>query len=439
MVTQHLRKSRRGFVKNMLKFGVGVGFAGLASSQFLGAKSWVLGANDRIQIGVIGTGGKAMELMRCFNPGPQAFWGGMPQFKIVPVSGAQLVAVADVYEPHRDRAGAMVGPEIKKFNNYHELLEQKDIDAVIIASPDHWHKQMLIDAVGAGKDVYVEKPATHLLEEGPAMIRTAEKSGRIVQTGTQHRSWKHYIQAKEIIDSGTLGTVRMVESYWFLNYTAALEMMRRQKTDLSKLDWKAWLGSAPAQPFSEMKFRMWRYFWNFGGGSLTDLMVHSLATIQWFMDSPTPSSAIATGHSYDFGWECPTTLSCTLEYPKGFLVSYIGDHSSGMDFGSIVFYGSKATLEISRAAFALYEENQGFRYNSKSQRWRPDPKLYVESEEEGSSENLRNWLECIRSRKTPNANLRFGLEVARAAHMGNAALLSGKKATWDEQRQRIVT
>ena len=432
MVTQHVRKTRRVFIKDMLKCGVGAGFAGLASSR-------LLGANDRIRIGVIGTGGRAMELMRCFNPGPQAFWAGMPQFRIVPVSGAQLVAVADVYEPHLDHAGAMVGPETKKFSNYRELLEQRDIDAVIIASPDHWHKQMVIDAVAAGKDVYVEKPATHRLEEGPEMVRAVEKSGRIVQTGTQHRSWKHYIQAKEIIDAGTLGTVRMVESYWFLNYTPALEMMRRQKTDLSKLNWKAWLGSAPAQPFSEMKFRMWRYFWNFGGGSLTDLMVHSLATIQWFMDSPTPSSAIATGHSYDFGWECPTTLSCTLEYPKGFLVSYIGDHSSGMDFGSIVFYGSKATLEISRAAFALYEANQGFRYNSKSRRWRPDPKLYVESEEEGSSENLRNWLECIRSRKIPNANLRFGLEVARAAHMGNAALLSGKKATWDEQRQRIVT
>lgn len=432
MVTQQVIKTRRVFIKDMLKYGVGAGFAGLAASR-------LLGANDQIRIGVIGTGGRAMELMRCFNPGPQAFWAGMPQFKIVPVSGAQLVAVADVYEPHLDRAGAMAGLETKKFNNYHELLEQKDIDAVIIASPDHWHKQMLIDAVDAGKDVYVEKPATHLLEEGPAMIRAVEKSGRIVQTGTQHRSWKHYIQAKEIIDSGTLGTVRMVESYWFLNYTPALKMMRRQKTDLSKLDWKAWLGSAPPQPFTEIKFRMWRYFWNFGGGSLTDLMVHSIATIQWFMDSPTPSSAIATGHSYDFGWECPTTLSCTLEYPKGFLVSYIGDHSSGMDFGSIVFYGSKATLEISRAAFALYEENQGFKYNSKSQRWRPDPKLYVESEEEGSSENLRNWLECIRSRKTPNANLRFGVEVARAAHIGNAALLSGKKATWSEQQQRILT
>ena len=130
MVIQHVRKTRRVFIKDMLKCGVGAGFAGLASSR-------LLGANDRIRIGVIGTGGRAMELMRCFNPGPQAFWAGMPQFKIVPVSGAQLVAVADVYEPHLDHARSMVGPQTKKFSNYHELLEQKDIDAVIIASPDH--------------------------------------------------------------------------------------------------------------------------------------------------------------------------------------------------------------------------------------------------------------------------------------------------------------
>lgn len=428
MITQHVRKTRRGFMEDTLKYGTGL--AALASSK-------VFGANDRIRIGVIGTGGRATELMRCFDPGPDAFWAGMSQFKIVPVTGAQLVAAADVYEPHLDRAAAMVGPGAAKFHDYRELLDQKDIDAVIVASPDHWHTKMLIDAVEAGKDVYVEKCVTHLLEEGPEAIRAVERTGRVVQTGTQHRSWKHYIQAKEVVDSGTLGTVRMVDSYWYLNYTPGLEMFQRQKTDLSKLDWKAWLGSAPTQPFTEMKFRMWRYFRNFGGGSLTDLMVHSLSTIQWFMDSPTPSSAIANGLSSDFGWEWPTTLSCTLEYPEGFLVSYIGNHSNGIDFGGVVFYGSKATLEINRAAFALYEEGRGFKYNSKSQRWRPDPKMYVESEEEGTSENLRNWLECIRSRKTPNANLAFGVELARAAHLGNAALISGRKATWDEAGQNI--
>ncbi len=428
MKTQDQRNTRRSFIKDTFKYGAGL--AALASSK-------VSGANDRIRVGVIGTGGRATELMRCFDPGPEAFWAGMPQFKIVPVSGAQLVAAADVYEPHLDRAAAMVGLGTTKFHDYRKLLEQKDIDAVIVASPDHWHKQMLIDAVEAGKDVYVEKPVTHSVEEGPEEIRAVEKTGRIVQTGTQHHSWKHYIQGKEIVDSGALGEVRLVESYWFLNYRGAVEGLRRAKTDLSKLDWKAWLGSAPDQPFSEEKFRMWRYFWNFGGGSLTDLMTHALDTIQWYMDSPTPSSAIATGHSYDFAWECPTTLSCTLEYPKGFLVSYIGNHSNGMDFGSIIFYGSKATLEVSRAALALYEDPGRFIYNSASRRWRPEPKLYVESEYEGTSDNLQRWLDGIRSRQTPNTNIRVGVEAARAAHLGNAALISGRKAKWDEVSQKI--
>ena len=139
-----------------------------------------------------------------------------------------------------------------------------------------------------------------------------------------------------------------------------------------------------------------------------------------------------------FGWEWPTTLTCTLEYPPGFVVSYIGNHSNGIDFGSVIFYGSKATLEVNRAAFSLYEEPGRFKYNSKTQRWRPDPEMYVESVEEGTSENLRNWLECIRSRQTPNTNIRFGVELARAAHLGNAALRSGKKATWDEANQKVV-
>ena len=422
-------KTRRSFIRDSAIYGAG--FAAISSTK-------IFGANDRIRIGVIGVGGRSMDLMAPFNPSPGEMWQGMPQFKIAPVTGAELVAVADVFEPHLDRAVAKVGPGTRRFHDYRELLDQKDIDAVIIASPDHWHKQMLIDAVEAGKDVYLEKPVTHSVEEGPEEIRAVEKTGRMVQTGTQHHSWKHYIQGKEIVDSGALGTVRLVESYWFLDYIPALEAMRRGKTDVSKLDWKAWLGSAPDQPFSEEKFHWWRYFRNFGGGSLTDLMVHSLDTIQWYMDSPTPSSAIATGHGYDFDWDFPTTLTCTLEYPKGFLVSFVANHLNSVDFGSIIFYGSKATLEVSRAALSLYEEPGRFHYDSASRRWRPEAKLYVESEYEGTCANLQRWLDSIRSRQTPNTNIRVGVENARSAHLGNAALLSGKRATWDDVGQKIV-
>ena len=431
-MTIHARtrpKTRRSFIKETVAYGAGY----LALSSFK-----ALGANDQVRIGIMGGGGRARELLDFLLPGPERFWAGLRQCKIKTVTGAQVVAIADVYEPNLEQTAAKVGAETRKYHDYRTLLDQTDIDAVIIASPEHWHKQMLLDALAAGKDVYLEKPATHKLEEGPVEIQAVEKSGRIVQTGMQHRSWDHYVQGKEIVDSGALGTVRMVESYWFLDYLPALGMFQRMKIDVSKLDWKAWLGSAPDQPFTDLKFRMWRYFWDFGGGSFNDLLTHAIDTIQWYMGSPAPASAIATGYSYDFGWECPTTLSCTLEYPKGFLVNYIGNHSNGMDFGSIVFYGSKATLEVSRAALALYEDPGRFWYNTGSRRWRPEPKVYLESEYEGTSGNLQRWLDCIRSRRTPNANIRIGVEAARTAHLANAALRSGKKAIWDEQGQRLA-
>jgi hypothetical protein len=140
-------------------------------------------------------------------------------------------------------------------------------------------------------------------------------------------------------------------------------------------------------------------------------------------------------------WECPDTSTCALEYPEGFLVNYTAGQTYGIDFGSIIFHGSKATLEISRGAVALYEEDAtNFlpAYNSKLERWRPDPKIYVESDHEGTSDNLHNWLESIRSRKAPNCNIRAGVQAGFAAHLANAALRSGKKATWDESQQKIV-
>ena len=170
-------------------------------------------------------------------------------------------------------------------------------------------------------------------------------------------------------------------------------------------------------------------------------MTHAIDTVQWYMDSPTPASAIATGRVYDFGWECPDTVSCTLEYPKGFMATYTGNHNTGMDFGSIIFRGSKATLEISRAALSVYDEEVNrpiASYNAEIRRWRPKPRIYVESDYEGTADNLKNWLDAIRSRKTPNANIRIGVEAARAAHLGNAALRAGKRATWDEQQRRII-
>jgi predicted dehydrogenase len=240
-----------------------------------------------------------------------------------------------------------------------------------------------------------------------------------------------------------LGVVRLVDAFWFMNYGVRTTQLKRPLTESppADLDWKAWLGPAPAQPFSTWKFRVWRQFWDFGGGNLADLMTHAIDTVHWYMDCDTPATAVGIAHAYDWPFECPDNLSCTLEYPKGFMVSYSACHTTGMDFGSIIFRGSKATLEISRAALLLYEEDRGRgwpTFNRAERRWRPQPKLCVESEYEGTSDHLRNWLDCIHSRKEPNASIRIGVAAARAAHIGNAALRSGKKVEWNDKEQRLA-
>jgi predicted dehydrogenase len=432
--------TRRRFLEGSVTAGAGH----VAMSTF-SARSFanVVGANDRVRIGVIGTGGRASQLIDHLIPKPRdPVPSEIPQWKTKPVARADIVAIADVYEPHLNQAAARVGPKAAKFHDYRKLLDQNDVHAVIIAAPDHWHKQMLVDALAAGKDVYLEKPVTHTLDEGPEEIRAVEKSGRIVQTGTQQRSWPHYVQGKQILASGALGIVRLVEAFWFMNYgVRGVGNLPKSQAPPANLDWKAWLGSAPDQPFNQMKFRIWGQFWDFGGGNLADLMTHAIETVHWYMECDTPASAVGIGHAYDWPFECPDNLSCTLEYPKGFLVNYAGCHTMGMDFGSIIFHGSKSTLEISRAALALYEEVPGRgwpKFNRAERRWRPEPKIYVESEHEGTSDHLSNWLECIRSRKEPNAPIRVGVAAARAAHIGNAALRSGKKVTWDDKQKKLA-
>ena len=245
--------TRRRFLEGSA--GAGAGHVALST---LSARSFanVVGANDRVRIGVIGTGGRALQLMDHLIPKPRdPVQGGIPQWKTKPVDGAELVAVADVYEPHRNQAAAKAGPNTAKFHDYRKLLDQKDVEAVIIAAPDHWHKQMLLDALAAGKDVYVEKPVTHTLEEGPEEIQAVEKSGRIVQTGTQQRSWPHYVQGKQIVASGALGVVRLVEAFWFMNYGVRGVNNLPKKSGASgqsRLEGLAGIGARPALQSDEV-------------------------------------------------------------------------------------------------------------------------------------------------------------------------------------------
>src|SRR6266704_1356543 len=388
---------RRRFLGSSLTASAGL----LARPRLASARP--LGANDRIRVGVIGTGGRARGLMR--------------QLKELP--GAAMVAVSDVYEPRMLEAAEIAGGSPARHLDYRRILNDKEIDAVLIGAPDHWHKKMTLDAVAAGKDVYVEKPVSHSIEEGAEMVRAIEASKQVVQTGTQQRSWEHWILGKQIIDSGKLGQITFIQTYWYQHARAGTY----PEVDLSKLDWKRWLGPAPDQPFRPERFFQWRHYWDFGGGVLTDLLTHWIDVVHWYMGVDTPLTAVTTGGNYLMkSWEWPDAVTATLEYPKDFMVTHTGTYGSSIDDGGLEFRGDQGTLKIDRERLLVFNEE------SRRSGWRntPEPEIAVRSQGDGSVAHLRNWLDCIRSRKTPNASMRVGHEAVRAAHIANAAIEIGR-------------
>jgi predicted dehydrogenase len=403
--------SRRDFLKDSALAGAGLTvLGGLPPAR-------ILGANDKIRVGVLGSGGRAQYVMKLFKKFPEV----------------EIVSVCDVYEPRRQAALEIADPGAQETVEYREVLDRQDVDAVIIGSPDHWHKQMLIDSVRAGKDAYLEKPIMHSIEEGVEMVRAVEDSGRVVQTGTQQRSWDHYILGKHIVDSGKLGKVTFVHTYWYQNYLRGAA--QRRAMDTSKLDWKRWLGSAPDQPFSEDKYRWWRHYWDFGGGILTDLLTHWIDVIQWYMGQTAPLTATTTGELYDFKWDAPDTITSVYEFPGDFLVAFTGAYNHSVDDGGIEFRGSKATLKIDREHLAVYSEDAKWVPGTME----PEPEILVRSEHDGTLDNVRNFLDCARSRKTPNANIHVGFEAARTSWIGNIALKRGMKTVWDSTKGAVVS
>ncbi len=397
--------SRREFLKDSALAGAGAAMlGGLAPAR-------VLGANDRIRVGVLGAGQRAHYLMTLFKQNPEV----------------EFVAVCDVYEPHRAKAMEIAGPGASATLEYHEVLDRQDVDAVIIGAPDHWHKQMLIEAVKAGKDAYCEKPIMHSIPEGVEMVRAVEGSGRVVQTGTQQRSWEHYILGKHIADSGKLGKITFIHTYWYQQYYSARGWNALKKVDAAQVDWKRFLGDAPEQEFTPEKLVWWRFFWDFGGGILTDLLTHWIDVIQWYMGQPAPKTASTTGDLYLMNWQCPDTITAVYEFPVNFTVTFTGALNNSVDDGGIEFRGTDATLKVDRTRLAVYPE--GVKWASGTQA--PEPEIFVRSEHDGTIDHVRNFLDCVRSRKTPNAPIQAGFEAARTSWLGNIALKRGMKTVWD--------
>jgi predicted dehydrogenase len=386
---------------------------GLALGTRMAAAS-AQGANNRIRIGVIGTGGRARGLMNDLKR----------------LAGNELVAACDVYEPRLLQAGEIAGPGAAKVVDYRRILDDRTIDGVVIGTPDHWHKTITLDAVAAGKDVYVEKPVSHSIAEGAEMVRVIEASKQIVQTGTQQRSWDHWRLGKQIVDSGRLGQITFVQTYWYQHARAG----NYPALPMDKLDWKRWLGPAPDQPFRPERFFQWRHFWDFGGGGLADLMTHWIDVVHWYMDVEAPLSAAATGHNYNLKmWETPDTVNATMEFPKNFMAAHLGTYVSRVDDGGLEFRGDRGTLKIDRARLAFYRDDAAYAAGTHA----PEPDIYIRSSADGTPAHLENWLDCIRSRKAPNAHIRVGHQAARTSHLANAALRAGTRIRWNNATEKI--
>src|ERR1700722_16811392 len=377
---------------NRRHFIIAAGMTALAYTR-------VLGANDTFRAGVIGAGGRMGDLLNAADR----------------VGGYQIVAVSDVYAPRREAVKQRAaGSSATTHVNYKEVLDQQ-LDAVIIATPDHWHVRIAADAVASGKDVYLEKPVTHTLEEGAVLTKAVRSSKQILQCGMQQRSWSHFRDAVDLIQGGSLGRVPQVRTYWWQNYLAHGP---RTVIDTGALDWKQWLGNAPDQPFSEEKFFRWRWFWNFGGGAMTDLFTHWIDVVHWAMKSDQPAEAQMLADKYIFDqWDCPDTIQAGFRYP-GFDVVYEGMMNSSIDGGGLEFRGTEATLKIDRSGFGVYREHVEEEKN---------PSLTSRSVLEGTILHMENFFDCVKTRKEPNAPVETGVAAARAGHFGNLAYNHGGK------------
>jgi predicted dehydrogenase len=397
--------SRRRFLRT-------AGVAGLAAFGLPAVNA--LGANDTLNVGCIGTGGRCRRLMQ----------------SLVKLPHVRITAVCDIYDGHLALARKMADPKAVATKKYKELLDRKDVDVVLIGSPDHWHVPMTVDAIAAGKDVYVEKPLTHTLAEGKTILDAQRKHKRIVQVGTQQRSMPQIRKAYELVKAGRLGTVHKVHLTWNRNTDRVRKINRG--IDPKQVDWKAFLGNAPDQPFDDYKLiGNWRWFWDFGGGLFTDLMVHWIDVAHWFLDLDHPTKAVALGqHTVSKGvWQTPDTVQTILAYPNEVQAHFEGTFSNAREGAHIVFMGTNASLYIDRGRFELHPERGRGKYEEMVLGKGPRGRDFYETPD-GESLHLEDWLQAVRSRKQPSAPVEAGVSAASAAHLANQALRGNGVAVW---------
>jgi predicted dehydrogenase len=381
----------------------GAGSVGLGA---LAARSYgrVLGANDRIRLGIIGSGGRGRSLMTTFNKTQQV----------------EFIAVCDVYEVNQDLGLKLARAGARAVYDYREVIGNQDVDAIVSATPDHWHAQILLDAVQAGKDVYTEKPFSLSIEQGVKMMRGVRATKQIVQVGMQRRSSEMVRGAQKLVADGALGEVVLARAQWYWNR----KPIPRAATLSGKLDWERFQGPAKhRRPLNEVRFLEWRNFWDYAGGHMTDQGTHLMDVIQWFCnDGKPPRAAICHGATYiHLGAEVPDTFSAVFEYPTFLATWTLCYGNSYEDSWKITIQGKKATMVLDDDGYRVFPEP-----------WKrpniPPPLLHEFKGGIPTDPHVVNFLECMRSRQEPNAPVEVGHNAVAGPHLANLALLQKKRA-----------
>jgi predicted dehydrogenase len=407
-------------------------------------------ANDRVQVGIVGCGARSHEIMAA----------------LMKVPGAVITGVSDAYKGRLERAVDRVGTSAKIYNSYKDILADKSIDAVVIVTPDHWHKTMVVDAVNAGKDVYCEKPLTFRSSEGSEIIAAAQKNdNRIVQVGSQPVSGDLALKAREMIRAGKIGKVTMVRAAYNRN-TASGAWIYPIPPDASPetVNWEMFLGPAPKRPYSNERFFRWRCYKDYSGGIATDLFVHLCTMIHYLMDAKAPSRVLAMGQLYRWkeSREVPDTLNALLEYPEGFAVNLSSTFNNQTQAESgFQFLGTEGTLALGGDLTVHPErarEDNRWIVESWPKRledaYYKDPKvrqielgegvppkdtkpLQVRSQTDMNVAHLANWIESIRTRKPHWEDASAGHHAAACAHMVNQSVETGRSVEWDFAKDDI--
>ena len=386
---------------------------GTAAATFTAASySRIMGANDKINMGWIGAGDRGTYVIKVFNDTKQVNIG----------------AIAEVYGDRLDK-GLSTYPGAKGFGDHRKLLDMKSLDAVLISTPDHWHSGCAIDALNAGKDVYVEKPLTLTIEEGPKIVKAARVNERICQVGMQQRSGSHYLQAKkEYMDTGKLGKVTLARTWWHGNgyhLRKAPEVLQKKP---SNLDWARFLGPVKWRDYDPQQYYNFRAYLDFGGGQVTDLFTHWIDVVHMFMGQDDPISAVAAGGVYHYkdGRTAPDTIHVLLEYPKEWTATFEATLAPGIKGAAVEICGTDGRLFITR---------------SESQFWpneRNAQPIIVKSQKDQTIEHVENFLDCTRTRKLPNGDVYIGHRSAQASHLGNLAYVQKRRLKFDPQREEIL-